>query len=759
MASQITAQDLVTCESEQIHQIGSIQGHGILFALCAETLNIQYVSSNVETMLKTPPEKFIGSYFGNWLFEPDEFAIISDVRAAIQNFVNPFSVKLMIGTEAYSFNGIANHTADSKQIIVDLEATDLVEQNDLHRNGPVDNYFQFVQRSLRLTHTTEGVVETCAVVAEEVRKFTGFDRVMVYRLSEDYSGEIIAESREEELEPLLGLRYPASDIPKQARELYTRNWVRLLRDVDDEPSPIYPPAGENSSKPLDLSKSVLRSLSPLHIEYLRNMGVSATLTISIVSDDKLWGLIACHNYSPRFVDYRIRSTCALYGVVLSSQIVTKEFREIEKAESNARAGVATFLRDLSVHDDTLSAFEIYLPSLLPVFEADGAAFILEDSVTHVGETPPSDVLLRGIKSLSGDQKKSIIYTDSIANHLEEFASDSKIAGLVLIPISANSHLLFFKVECLQTVRWGGNPNEAKREGPSGRLLPRSSFDEWTESVRGRSLPWSPASRIAVDELRSGLAAFIVRRNIELESLNNQLAKKNEQIEEFVFAVSHDLKSPLVTCMGYADALKDDLESGDLDLMLDSIQRIKKAGVRMSGIINGLLNLCRIGGQQQSLEKLDLSVLVDEIIQASSAKVQESGATLRRVDKLPSVFCDRSDTYRAIENLVVNALNYGCSGDDRRVEIGVGHRIPNMECVYIRDYGKGIEPAYHDRVFEIFQRLSSGKDGSGLGLTSVKKIMEVIGGQVCLDSDVNKGATFWLCFPVREKTEQVKRLPR
>ena len=227
--------------------------------------------------------------------------------------------------------------------------------------------FNSYRGSLERVEGAESIDEIAALMAEEVKHFTGFDRVMVYRFAEDFSGEVIAEEREEEMEPYLGLRYPASDIPPQARELYRTNLVRLLRDVDAEPVAIMSSNGVADAAKLDLGKSVLRAMSPVHLQYLRNMGVASSLTISLISGGALWGLIACHHREPKFVSYGVRATASFYATVMGAQIETKRASFAERAAARARELAGKVLSGIPGHVELEDCLGEMLPDICKVF--------------------------------------------------------------------------------------------------------------------------------------------------------------------------------------------------------------------------------------------------------------------------------------------------------------------------------------------------------------------------------------------------------
>lgn len=365
-------------------------------------------------------------------------------------------------------NGIA-HVIDDDITVLELEPLAL----ECYLGESLENYFQLVQNSQRLSSKLSDVEEIASLMAGKVKAFTGFDRVMIYRFSEDYSGEVIGEAREEEMESFLHLRYPATDIPEQARALYLKNWVRLLRDAEAEVSPLVPVVHPqlNASTPLD--KSVLRSISPIHLQYLRNMGVRSTLTISLIDNGKLWGLIACHHRTPRFVSYGVRATSSLYGVVMSAQLSRAEQATTKAEQTSREQAIARFLKNLDPLETLEQSFSKSLPFLLKIFDAHGAAFIGREKSLTNGSSPPISKLRVLTEKLVKTNADHIVITDTAHSDYPDLADlTPTAAGFIAIPLGHRSWLMIFRNERKMSIRWGGNPHQEKKHDDLGRLTPR-----------------------------------------------------------------------------------------------------------------------------------------------------------------------------------------------------------------------------------------------------------------------------------------------
>ena len=377
--------DLTNCDREPIHQPGAIQPHGALLVCKAEDLVITHASENLQRLCGVPATEAIGSRLGQ-LFPTSQASgreqmLQQEVRD--ERPVYMFSVR--IKGVSRPFDGIAHRRGDS--IFLELEP------GDSDRGLSAPELYRMVQRAISRFQQADSVLEICQTCARQIRRITGFDRVMVYRFDEEWNGQVIAEERRDDLEPFLGLHYPASDIPQQARELYSKNWLRFIADRDYVPAKLLPEVHAQSAQPLDMSFSVLRSVSPIHLEYLRNMGVGASMSVSLMRDGKLWGLIACHHYSPRYVPYDVRTACELLGQWLSLTLTAAEDREKRDYRNKTAQTLAALMANVEQLDDIAPALIEHEPNLLTYMQAEGAAVIVGDRVLRLGS--PNDLPVVG----------------------------------------------------------------------------------------------------------------------------------------------------------------------------------------------------------------------------------------------------------------------------------------------------------------------------------------------------------------------------
>ncbi len=362
-------------------------------------------------------------------------------------------------------------------------------------------------------------------------------------------GEVIAEACKTGIGSFKGLRYPASDIPKQARELYKRNLLRVIHDVNSTPVGIIPELNERR-EPLDLSLSVLRSVSPIHIEYLKNMGVGASLSISILVDGELWGLFACHHYSPRSPTYERRSVCELFSQMFSMRLESRERRALVEYERRAR-DISDQLLGAVASDETLLKDPDWLGDILTsAIPADGVGVWINGSYAFSGVTPPTDDFRRIVRALNGTAAGKVYSTDHIGSLIDNARSFEKQAsGLLAIPISRSprDYVVLFRSEMRESVRWAGDPHKPVEYGPNGpRLTPRESFAEWHELVEGRSKPFNPSELRVAETLRATLIEVVLRLADEASALRHQA---NARQELLIAELNHRVRNILGVIRG------------------------------------------------------------------------------------------------------------------------------------------------------------------------------------------------------------------
>jgi len=385
--------------------------------------------------------------------------------------------------------------------------------------------------------------------ARQIRGLLGYDRVMVYRFAPDGSGEVVGEATKSGIGSFKGLHYPASDIPKQARELYKRNPIRLIRDINATNVGIVPEKNVDGEI-LDLSLSMLRSVSQIHIEYLRNMGVSASLSISIMIDGELWGMFACHHYTSRAPSFELRSIAEAFAQTFSLKLESRERRTQLEYERRAR-DISDQLLSAVASDETLLKDPDWLADILThAIPADGVGVWINGNYAFSGTTPATDEFRRIVRALNGTSAGKIYATDCIGSLVDGAATFAKQAsGLLAIPISRSprDYVVLFRTELRASVRWAGDPHKPVEFGPNGpRLTPRASFEEWFEQVEGKSAPFTASEIRVAETLRATLIEVVLKLADESAAQRHQA---NARQELLIAELNHRVRNILGVIRG------------------------------------------------------------------------------------------------------------------------------------------------------------------------------------------------------------------
>ena len=501
--------DLDNCAREPIHIPGSIQPRGVLAVVREPDFVVRQVSANVGGLLGRSIDDVLGSHLSA-LVGPEQAAVIAQAASKFGDLRerNPLDCLIDVGGELRPFDAILRREPGGV-LLVELEIA--------HGARPFSfpNTYQAVRGSVEELNRAATLTELYDTTARAVRELTGFDRVMVYRYDEDYNGEVVAEAKQEDLNSFLGLHYPATDIPAQARALYEKNWIRLISDVDYTPAPLVPDIDPASGTPLDLTYATLRSVSPIHVEYLQNMGVRASMSISLLRNGRLWGLIACHHYAgPHLPPFATRAAAEFLGSTLSLRLVERFEGDQLQTHLVAQAVLGKITAATLDDDEPLAGALFGSPDLLDLISADGVVVNIQGDRQIRGSVPGPDVV-SAVAAWARDSRDEIASTDSLADALPSLDVDPQLAaGAFVLNLPDGQYAAWFRSEVLHQVDWGGDPHNkaiAVSEGDEVRLSPRKSFERWREVVRQRSDPWSAIETESAEALRHHLVESLYRR--------------------------------------------------------------------------------------------------------------------------------------------------------------------------------------------------------------------------------------------------------
>ncbi|TFW15882.1 GAF domain-containing protein [Massilia arenosa] len=691
---------LDNCANEPIHIPGLIQPHGALLVF-DQGLTLAGWSDNAAALLGVPVRD--GLPLAEAIPSAEARALVEACRAGAEDCL-PTMVEVLAQGRAvdcvvHGAGGLVvaefelRHQSAEEVSAYALKAHAAIERVKRHRT--VDAMLQFA--------------------ADQVRALTGFDRVMAYRFRHDDSGDVVAESVVPALKPFLGQRYPASDIPAQARRLYTINTLRLIADTHYAPVGVQMRAGLG---PLDMSHSILRSVSPIHIEYLHNMGVGASMSISLVVNGRLWGLIACHHTGARQPAYSIRLACDILGQVLAANVQGTLTREAAEHTAQVADLRARLVETLHVEDDLLYALCRHVRELAAVLDGPALLLSLNGKLQVHGEVP--EELARAVLASLPPGGDAVIQR----HHRDEWPEDVRTrigpwVGLLALNYDPSQlgWIVALRPEQVETVRWGGRPEKQLAHGPLGpRLTPRGSFDEWVETVRDSAEPWRAEQVLAAEQLLGEVRRAVMSRHAETERARMQL----------LAMLGHDLRDPLQTISMAASVLQQGAGGEALG------QRIERSSGRMQRLISQVMDMSRLeggAGLQVHLRAVPLKRLLEDLL--DEARVAHPGTSY--VLDAPGEIDIQADPDRIAQvcsNLLSNARHYGTPGQPVRVQL---RRANGYAELAVANFSDPIPAASERQLFAPFKRIGEthtrNRLGLGIGLYISSEIARAHGGRI------------------------------
>ena len=725
--------DLTNCDREPIHLIGTSQSHGVIIVCDRKDHKITHCSENVPEILGLQVEELLGN--------PITLLLPKALNDAFPDVEGRKEILPETDLNGERFLVIAHISGGD--LILDFEP--LGEK----RSGV--NFQKQLTRILNELNSSGTIEALTLKAASLVKSVFGYDRVMIYQFDEEWNGKVIAEEKEEELESWLGLHYPATDIPKPSRDLFLKQEIRIISDVNSDPARIIPSPSLINKDHLDLSLSELRGVSPIHIDYLQNMGVGASLTAAIIINGKLWGLLACHHYSKKYINYYQRQSVKFLTQIYTNSLgvlTAQNFIEKSLSYGKVRNEILSRVRSMPDLLSALTTGEKPFNTLVP---CSGGAIFKDGELRLIGDTPTEAEALRLVKDHL-DKQGMVFQTRNLEKIYPPGAEfKEKASGILSVRIGdiTGDHLIWFRGESSTEVTWGGNPekNSVIKDGVE-YISPRKSFEKWKLQVSGISNPWMDHEIEAVNSLREGITHIIVnKQKEEIRQLNLDLNALNKDLESFNYSVSHDLRAPLRGITGFARILKEknlDVLNAEGRRSLDIIQRSAK---EMHHLIEDLLEYAKLGKVKLETSNVEVLSLVESILENFNVEDEFPNTRIIIDKKLPPCNGDRSLLHQLFSNLIGNAIKYSAKVTHPKVEIGF--KTENNEVIYfVKDNGIGIDPKLTDKIFNVFLRLAGNEyPGTGVGLATVKKVIEKHDGQIWVETVPEKGSCFYFTLNV------------
>ncbi|WP_022721398.1 ATP-binding protein [Rhodopseudomonas sp. B29] len=723
--------NLDACATEPIRVPGAIQPYGALLVVGFADLDVLHRSANVAELvgLDLKPGDRLSVF-------PDLADVCDQTRRWLGGDDYVLLCVVRIGGRDVQLSA---HRSE-QGVVLEFESPPREEDVSLAALYPrLRDFLDRISRASDVSAIAEEAVR-------EVRALTRFDRVLLYSFDDKGDGTVLAEDGNGVLPSYLGLRFPASDIPPQARDLYRLNRIRLIADCDYQPVPIEPAVSPLDGTLLDLSRAALRSVSPVHLEYMRNMGTATSMSISILIDGELWGLISGHSRAPMIVNAQLRTACDILGQIVSLQIGSK-LQAISSAERLELKSVETrLLGKLTVAPSYQRGLAGHPQLWMRLANASGAAVVVQDNVLTAGETPPERAIRELAKWLF-DEQHDLLATASLASMWGGGEAIAQTAsGVLAVSISQirPDYIIWFRPEVVRTIEWGGDPTKPAL-GESGRLHPRKSFDMWKQQVRLHALPWTSAEVDNAASFRASIQTLVLRLAEERAELTDRLEAANKELESFSYSISHDLRAPFRHIVGFAELLAD--KEKHLDAKSQHyVQTIKEAALAAGDLVDDLLHFSQLGRSQLATASVDMNKLVKEVLH--TLEPETAGRNIVwKIDALPHGYGDASMLRQVLQNLLHNAIKYSKPRDPAIISVR-GTEDDRMTNYTVADNGVGFEMAYVGKLFGVFQRLHRAEDfeGTGIGLALVKRIVERHGGWIGAKGEPGVGAEFTFALP-------------
>ncbi|WP_057447059.1 histidine kinase dimerization/phospho-acceptor domain-containing protein, partial [Pseudomonas syringae group genomosp. 3] len=596
---------LTNCADEPIQFPGAIQPHGLLFTLTEPELIILQVSANVQTVLGHAPEEVPGKALDCVLGAG--WAEVIKSASAHDSFAD--MPRLLMSVNGVEFEAMLHRSQDV--LVLELEIQDKAAQavSYSERTGNMG-------RMLRQLHAASDLHTLYEVSVREIQKMTGYDRVLIYRFEEEGHGQVIAEASAPSMELFNGLFFPASDIPEQARELYRRNWLRIIPDADYTPVPLVPQLRPDTHQQLDLSFSTLRSVSPIHCQYMKNMGVLSSMSVSLIQGGKLWGLISCGHRTPLYVSHELRSACQAIGQVVSLQISAMEALEISRQREEKVLALKQLHHAMATSDDNVFDGLAQQPQqLMDLVGATGVAIIDDRKTQCFGNCPtPADIrALHTWMMASGNPVYASHHLSSAFPPAEAYQSIASGVLAMSLPKPVDNGVIWFRPEVKESVRWSGDPDkplnlEGSEQGL--RLRPRTSFEIWKVEMTGIATQWSHGDVYAANDLR---------RSALENDLARQVRKEQQAVrarDELVAVVSHDLRNPMTVISMLCGMMQKSFSSDGPHTsrrISTAIDTMQQAASRMNVLLEDLLDTSKIEAGRYTItpQPLEVSQIFEE----------------------------------------------------------------------------------------------------------------------------------------------------
>ncbi|ROO32106.1 ATP-binding protein [Pseudomonas sp. 7SR1] len=729
---------LANCADEPIRFPGAIQPHGVLVMLSEPDFVIRQVSANVSQLMGHDPEALLGQTL-DVLLGPEQAAAILDARRIEAGHDN---APLDILVNRHRFDALVHR--HQGVLIVELEQH-LSDYRPEGVSGEAD-----MGRMLQRLHSAKSLQALYEISVREIQAMTGYDRVLIYRFEEEGHGQVIAEASAPSMELYKGLFFPASDIPEQARELYRTNWLRIIPNADYTPVPLVPNLRPDTRAPLDLSFATLRSVSPIHRQYMKNMGVLSSMSISLMDGERLWGLISCGNRKPLLVPHEMRKACQTIGQVLSLQISAMEALELSRQRDAKLEDLGILAKAMAESSDNVFDGLSHEPQrLMDLTGASGVA-IIEDNKLHRHGQCPEPEQIRALHQWILESGQPVFSHHQLGSvYAPARGYQDVVSGVLAIhlPKPVENGVLWFRPEVKETIHWSGDPQkplDLENSENGLRLRPRTSFEIWKVEMAGISNRWSHGELFAANDLR---------RSALENDLARQVLKERQAVharDELVAVVSHDLRSPMTVISMLCGMMQKSFSSDgshSSKRIASAIDTMQQATSRMNTLLEDLLDTSRIDAGRYTInpKPMEVSQIFDDACSLLTPLASAKAINISfHAEPDLKIKADPERLFQVLSNLIGNAIKF----TPHEGVIGISAMSVGNEIVFsVRDSGQGIAPEQLPHIFDRYWTIKEGNpSGTGLGLYISKGIVQAHGGKLHAESQPGQGSEFRFTVP-------------
>ena len=737
------------CEDEPIHIPESIQSYGFLIAFNYKDLKISIVSDNCESVFTEP---LIGKHFLEILSsDTNERAFLEETFDRVTKTKIRLPIKLHLKASMLKEGAAIDYLAvvydSGHNYVVELEPA--TEFRDTYS---AEQFIKLYAMSIapRFKEMTS-LREMAQEMVSTIRYLTNMDRVVLYKFNDDYSGKVIAEAKADDMDSYQDLYFPASDIPAQARALYKTNWVRLTPDTELLPAKLVPSTEASGREPLDLTRSLLRTFSPIHLQYIRNQGLRASFSISLVTDGELYGLISCHHREACYIPQDVRLQCENLSQLFSWHLLAKEEEIAKRKKHVTDKAVDAMLDRIGPANPISRVVKSGERAFLDALNSSGFVYYSQYETITLGSTLPIE-LIKEIFSKASSQGGFPYTNDALYDDYPE-ARQYGIAGIMIIPLFEKKQYFtaWFRKETHRVQKWIGAEDEKSEDAPKAqRLKPRASFTIHTRTIKGRSTSFDRADVDTANRLNRMFLVYALDVQERMHISIQELEKQDNYRNEFLATLAHELRNPLGPIMSGASIL----ETVDDDKTRKRVTAIiNRQAEYMSKLINDLMDVSRItrGKVKLEFEKLSIQdVLSDSLeIVDQQVKAKKHNITVNYLEKDVTVYGDKARLSQIFSNIIHNAAKY--TSDQGRITVDIREEGV-MVVVAVKDNGMGIPEDRLKDVFNMFTQIEAHsthtKGGLGIGLTLVSKLVMLHHGDVSVMSEgLGRGSTFEVRLPI------------